>query len=319
MSQEMITARLIDIFDGQITSSTVPFPDTGETILTATSYAVGDTASYLMPDGVYHKVECKSAVTVNFSTAATLPEPWPDDDDNSYWIDLGYVNKLAPFQRDRNTQNDAASPYVVDINPGGRVTVIGINNVLADSVTVENYNASATLLKTQTVQLLTRKVSSWKDWLFQQATQRKKYIFIGLPIASTNTFKLTFTRAAGNVKVGNIVCGISHEIGIAQLKGKVRNENYTVFNADEFGETKIVKRRNIPELDFTLAQKKGRVNSINSLITNDLNGEITLWAGTTDTSDDYFENLMLIGMCMEYNYTMDSKDYAMADIEIRGM
>ena len=318
MSKQMITARPVEIRDAQITSSTAPFPDTGETILTATSYAVGDTGSYLMSDGVYHKVECKSAVTVNFSTAATLPEPWPDDENNSYWIDLGFANKFAPFQRERNTQNSTASPYVVAVDPGERFTAIAINNILADSVQLDVYDSSAVLIKTETRQLLARSVYSVRDWIYQSHRQVTRTLFTNLPAVSTNTFKLTFTRAAGNVQVGNIMPGVALEIGIPQLKGKLRKENFTVFTRDEFGESKITKRRNVPEIELTLIQKKNRLNGINDIV-NDLNGEVTFWAAVTETTDGYFESLMIIGVYKEYGSSIDYPDYVTTNLEIEGL
>src|SRR5574340_707099 len=161
----MITARPISIRDSQITSSSVAYPDTGETLwANAAVYAVGDTVSYyISSDTLYHKFECKTAHTA--ATGTNEPQAYPDDETNTWWTDLGAVNKFAPFQLERNTQNNATSPYTVEINPGERFTAIAISNTIADSVTLEVYDSTATLISTETKQLLVRDVYSWYDWL----------------------------------------------------------------------------------------------------------------------------------------------------------
>lgn len=309
----MITGRPITIRDAQITASSVAYPDTGETLwATAQSYVVGDTRSYLIGD-LYHKFYCIQAHT---SSSSNAPEAFPDDETNGYWTDLGAVNKFAPFQLDRNTQNDAASPYSVSVNPGERFSVIAIGNIIADSVTLEVYDASAALVSTETKQLLVRDVYSWYDWLYQPHRQIKKTIFTDLPSVSTYTFKLIFTRAAGNVRVGHIIPSVAFDIGQAQYRAKVNRENFSTFVRNFDGEVKIKRRRNVPGNLLQLIQDKSKIDGIKNLI-DDLNGEITFWAGLVETTDGYFESLFTIGLYKDYSYSLDHPNHAEAQIDIQ--
>lgn len=310
----MITARPIIIRGAMVTASSVAYPDTDETEWSAASvaYAVGNTVSYLISD-LYHKFECIQAHT---SAADKAPEAFPDDETNGYWLDLGAVNKFAPFQLDRNTQNDAASPYSVSVDPGERFSDIGIGNIIADEVTLEVYDETPTLVRTETKQLLVRDVYSWYDWLYQPHRQIKKTIFTNLPSVSTHTFKLIFTRTAGNVRVGHIIPGVGFHIGDAEYKAKVKRENFSSFARTFDGEVKIKRRRNVPSNQIRLSQDKGLVDGIKNLI-DDLNGEVTFWAGLVETTDGYFESLFTIGLYKDYSYSLDYPTEAIADIEIQ--
>lgn len=308
----MITARPITIRESQITASSVSFPDTGETAWTTTAYVVGNTVSYEIY-GLQHKFYCKTAHT---GAADKLPEAYPDDEANTYWLDLGACNKYAPFQFDRNTQNDAASPYSVTVSPGARFTHIAIGNVEADDVTLEIYDSGDNLIETHTKQMLVRDVYSWYDWLYQEHRQIKKHLFADLPPVSTHKFKLTFTRASGNVKVGHIIPGVGFDIGSAQYKTQIIRENFSVISRDTFGEAKMRKRRNIPGNNLALVQEKGQVNKIRNLI-DDLNATVTFWAGIVETTDGYFESVFTIGIYKDYTYSLDGPNHAIADIEIQ--
>ncbi|MXS81581.1 hypothetical protein [Nitrosomonas oligotropha] len=309
----MITGRPIKISDAQIVSSSVSYPSTGETAwVTATAYAVGETVSYLI-DATYHKFQCIQAHT---SGPTNLPEAFPDDETNGYWIDLGAVNKYAPFQIDRNTQNNAPSPYVVEINPGERFTAVALGNVIADEVTIEVLNESDEVVTTDTKTLLVRDIYSWYDWLYQRHRQITKTIFSGLPAVSSYRFRLTFTRAAGYVRVGQIIPAVAFDIGQAQYAATVKRENFSTFVRDFDGEAKIKRRRNIPNISLQLMQDKSRLDGIKNII-DDLNSEVTFWSGIVRTTDGYFESLFAIGLYKDYSYSLAYPLNVLANIEIQ--
>lgn len=310
----MITTRPINIRGAMVTSSTVPYPDTGETAWAdATVYAAGDTVSYLI-DGLYHKFECKQGHTSDTATGK-IPEAFPDDVDNAYWIDLGAVNKYAPFQLDRNTQNSADSPYVVQADPSARVGAIAIGNIIADSVTLEILNG-ATVVYTETRDLLTREVYNWYTWTYAPFRQIKKTLFSGLPMNANYTFKLTFTKAAGKVRIGHIICGTPMYLGEARENASVGRENFSPVTRNTDGEAKMNKKRNIPSNQLQLLIKKAELDSVLATI-DDLNSEVTFWAGVVENTDGYFESLLTIGFYKQFSHTFIPPDHAIGDIEIQ--
>ncbi len=314
----MTSGLPITIQGAVITASSVSFPDTGETAIAETGYVAGDTVSHLMSDGFYHKFECKGAVTVVFATAATMPEIYPDDETNAYWIDLGAVNREAPFQLQRNTRNDATSPYTVEVDPGTRVGSIGIGgNVLADEITVEVYDSTAALIHSETQAMLKRNVYNYKTWVYAKVRQIKKTIFEDLPMASTNTFKITFTRSSGNVKVGSIIAVNPVVIGSAQYKSDVRRDNTSRVNRDAFDNIKINELGGIPSKSMRLVIPKASLNETLDLI-DVLGSQVTFWSGLVRGAGDngYFESLFTIGFNRSFKHSVSFPSHAEASIEI---
>ena len=227
----MITTNPIRVTSSMVTASSVAYPDTGENLWSsAVNYAAGATVSYSI-NGTFHRFESKQSGNLNH-----IPSAYPGDSTNAWWIDLGYVNKLAAFQLERNTQTITTSPYTVSVDPGERVGCLGIGNIEADSVNLKVYNSSAVLLYNKTNALLSRSVYDWYSWTYAPFQQLKNTLFNNLPINSGNTFELTFTKSSGSVKVGAIVPGMPLDIGRALMGNTgVRMINFSLFERDEFG------------------------------------------------------------------------------------
>lgn len=312
----MISGLPVTIQGATITGSSVSFPDTGETAIAETSYTIGQTVSHLMSDGFYHKFECKGAVTVVFATASTMPELYPNDETNAYWIDLGAVNREAAFFLQRSSQNNAVSPYWVSVSPAARVGAIGVA-ALADDVTLEVYDSTAALLYTETQSLLERNVYSYKTWVYAKVRQVKKTLFENLPMASTNTFKLTFTRASGNVRVGAIIAINPIDVGSAQYNAEVRRDNNNRVNRDDFDDIKINTKGGIPTKSMKLIINKSALDDVLDLI-DDLGGNVTLWSGLVKGAgtDGYFESLFTIGFNRGFKHSISFPRHAEANIEL---
>jgi hypothetical protein len=311
----MITIDPIDIRGAMVTSSTVAYPDTGETLWSAASvgYVLGDTVSYLVGTD-YYRFECLAAHT---SSASNFPIPKPNE--TAEWLDLGFVNKFAMFQLERNTQTiETSSPLIVEVDPGERFGAIGLGNMVADSVQLDIYDSIGGLVSTETVDLIDRYVASWYSYFYQPFRQIKDTLFSDLAINEDYTFKLTFTKASGSVKVGSVVCGMPFEIGGAQYQAKIRRLNFSTFDRDFDGETTITIRRNSPKLDLILFINKPELNGIIRLI-DDLNGVVTAWAGVVESTDGYFESVYITGMYKDIEYSIDYPEHVLANIQIEGM
>lgn len=311
----MITIDPIDIRGAMVTSSTVAYPDTGETAWSgaSTPYVIGDTVSYLVGTD-YYRFEC---ITAHTSSSTNFPVPKPNETVD--WMDLGFVNKYAMFQLERNTQTiETTSPLIVEVDPGERFGAIGIGNIVADSVQLDVYDSIGGLVSTETVDLIDRYVSSWYSYFYQPFRQIKDTLFSDLAINEDYTFKLTFTKASGSVKVGSVVCGMPFDIGAAQYQAKIRRLNFSTFERDFDGETTITIRRSSPKLNLNLFINKNDLNGIIKLI-DDLNGVVTAWAGVVESTDGYFESIYVVGMYKDIEYSIDYPEHVFAAIQIEGM
>ena len=306
----MNVVKPITIRAAQLTSSTVPYPDTGETAWSsaAVAYAVGATVSYTV-DGLIRKFECKTAHTSN---ATNFPVPYPNETAN--WLDLGAVNRYNMFHLERNTQTVANSPYVFEITPGDRFGALGFGGVEADSIRVEVYNGATQIYDT-TRDMIDRSVASWYDFFYQPLRQVRSAAFFDLPVSTTYKAKVTMTKASGQVKCGLFVAGMPLEIGDTEYRAGARILNFSEISRDVFGEAKITKRRSIPKTVQNVIIKKERLNAVIEIF-NDLNAEVALWSGLSNPLDAFFDGLFIIGFYKDIDFSIDNAAEASAGIEL---
>lgn len=308
----MITWKPLTIRAAQLDSSTLAYPGTGETAwVTATGYVVGDTVSYTI-DGLIRKFQCKAAHT---SGASNVPIAYPNE--NAQWLDLGAVNRYAMFHLEWNSQSTGASPLVVECTPGERFGAVAFGNVVADDVRVEVLDG-VTSLYDETYDLISREVYGWRDWLFQPFRQISNYIVLDLPVLTTATLKLTFTRASGDVGVGAVCMGLPVELGTTESRARTRKLNFTQFTRDEFGGVKITPRRSVPKVNANVLFEKTRLNQVRALV-DGLNGVVTVWAGLSNPLDGYFNAMFLIGVYKDEEWSLDHPDHGYLNLEIEGI
>lgn len=306
----MNVTKPITIRAAQLNSSTVPYPDTGETAWSSASvaYAVGATVSYTV-GGLIQKFECKTAHT---SSATNFPVPFPNETAN--WLDLGAANRYNMFHLERNTQTVADSPYIFEVTPGARYGAIGFGNVEADTIRVEIYDGASQIYDS-TRDMIDRSVASWYDFFYQPLRQIRIAAFFDLPVSTSYKAKITMTKAVGKVKCGLFVAGMPLEIGDTLYKAGARLLNFSEISRDVFGEAKITKRRSIPKTVQNVLIQKERLNSVIEIF-NDLNAEVALWSGLSNPLDAYFDGLFIIGYYRDIDFSIDSALEASAGIEL---
>lgn len=309
----MIVIKPVTIRAAQLSSSTIPYPDTGETLWNSgTTYAAGNTVAYEI-DGLLHKFESRQGGNLN-----KIPKAYPDDADNAWWIDLGAVNRYNMFYLERSMQSAAASPLVVEIAAGERIGALAIGNIeAADSVRIEVTIGGSNVYDI-TQNLRTREVYSWYDWQYQPWRQMKSFIALDLPAHTGAIIKLTFTKGTGNVQPGKIVVGMPFSIGETEYKIRARGLNFTQAVRDRFGGVDITPIPSIPRTVQTVEIDKEKLNQTAGII-NDLNGVITAWAGLSNPLDGYFDSAFVIGFYKETEYVIDNPKTSYLSIEIEGI
>jgi len=311
----MITMRPITIRAAQLTSSTIPYPDAGETAWSSASvgYVVGNTVSYTV-DGLIHKFEC---IVAHTSSATNYPVPYPNETAN--WLDLGAVNRYNMFHLERNTQSvETSSPLTVEIDTNERVGMVAIGNIIADDVTLYVYDSTAALVYSETKDLVSRTVNNWFDYFYQPFLQVENTLFTNFPINSGYTHKLTFTKASGSIYVGFVVMGMPFEVGITSERANARRLNFSTIDRAFDGEAKIDIRRSIPEITQTILINKTDLNTGVRLL-DDLNGVVTAWTALSDPSDGYFNTFFVIGFYRDVEYSADHPDHVIANIKLEAI
>lgn len=295
----------ITITDGILTSSTVSEPDTGEVAWNpATAYSLGDTAYLASNHTVYERIIA--------GTTATSP-----DEDTTNWAATGKTNKWQMFDLFRNQQTTAASPLTVVITPGERIDSLvlsGMENVNTIRITVTSVTGGGTVYDL-TTELDTREVLSYWDYFFKPFTTKSSVAFFEIPPYSDAVMTVIFTANSGNVSIGSFVIGRKQFIGNVRPSAVADVINFSTVDRDEFGNSELVQRRNVPKTINEIIVEKGYVNAIRA-IRDDLNAVPAAWVGMDNSDHEYYESILIMGIYKKFSISLDHPNYAVISLEL---
>lgn len=270
-----------------------------------TTYALGDRVIVVGSDS-HHAYESLQAGNVGH-TPASSP---------TYWADLGPTNRWAMFDLLRNTQTDVPSPLTVVISPGQRINSIGLVGLQATSatLTVTSVTGGGTVY-TATQNLNLRETLGWYDYFFLPFDYQESMVLWDLPAYSDAQIALTLTNTRGNVKCGGVVLGTFEYLGEAQYGADADTLNFSSVTRDDYGNSQLVPRRNVPKTAQTLLVEKSRVNRLRK-IRDELNAAPALWSGLDDDTDGYFEALFILGYYRRFSISAQHPTHAIVTLEL---
>ncbi|WP_395055183.1 hypothetical protein [Polaromonas sp.] len=296
----------LEITAGRLTSSTIAEPDTGETAWSGATvaYVVGDRRIRATTHRIY---EC---VVAHTSAASPLPE-----NDPARWLEIGPTNKWAMFDTLRNTATIKANTITVVLTPSVRVDSIALLALSADSVTVSaTTNAVEVYSRSET--LTYRDINDWYEYFFRPFLTKKSVALFDLPPYGDIVITVTLTANGRDVECGACVIGTVDFIGDVQYEAESDVLNFSTVNRDSFGGiSSIVQRRNVPKTIQSIIVEKARVNRVRAL-RDDLAATPAVWAGLSNSSDGYFEAMLILGFYKRFSINLRHPDHAAISLEL---
>ena len=230
------------------------------------------------------------------------------------WFDLGPCNKCAMFDNLVSTQTTAASPLVVEIQPGDVVSNLALINLIGTSVKVEMIVGGVEIY--ESIQSLQgAEIADWWDYYFLQDEQITQALFNDLPAYYNATIRITLTGPS-TVAIGHTVFGPRVELGSLSLGASSGIIDYSRKVTDEFGDTEFVRRAFADEFSGQLLVVNGQLNSIKRTL-RDLRATPALWVGIDD--DTYRELLVVFGWYRSHRIAINYPNHSLIDLEIEGL
>lgn len=295
----------LEIGEVRLISSTTAEPSTSpvETLwVSGATYAEG---AVHIRTTTHRQYRCLTAHTGR----AQLPEV-----DGVYWLDIGATNKWAMFDLLRSTSSVSASPFTVVITPGKRVDSIALIGLLADSVNI-TITSGGIEVYNYTESLTTRNTVSWSEYFYGVFTYKASLVRFDLPPYINAVITITLTKTSGSVSCGALCLGNQIDLGKTQYQAVSGSLNFSVISRDLFGGSVLVPRRSVPKTDQTLFAPKGSVNRIREA-RNLLNAQPAVYSGIDDSSDGYFEALLILGIYKEFSISLDYPDYCKVGLQL---
>lgn len=239
----MFAVKPLTITDAMLTSS-IPEPDTGETVWTAGTYTLGTRRINTTTHRVYEVVADPSTADDPLVGIAKTPKTW---------VDVGPTNRWAMFDGVNNTQSIGAD-ISVDVVPGTIVnTIAGVNVTGADTVTITATSAELAEPWTYDVPMVDNSmIADYYDWFFTDLILRTEFVVNNLPSFTDLEVNILFDGAT--VGVGSLLIGREQYIGISDYGGNLSSLNFGAVNEDAYGNVKFTpgNKAKLTEIPVTI-------------------------------------------------------------------
>lgn len=263
-------------------SSPTWWEDIGE-VYQAYSGAATYAADEYVQDNTNHLVY-QSVVGGNIGNALTDP---------AKWLEIGPTNKWAMFDLLRNTGSTQPSSMTVVLTPGERINAIALIGLVANSVAISATSGGSPVYSYSET-LDTREVFDWYGYFFEPFSTKESAIVFDVPPYSNIVITITLTGTTAGVSCGGCVLGTAVYLGAAQINAESDVLNFSTVTRDDFGNSVLVPRRNVPKTNQVVACEKSRVNKVRA-VRSLLNAVPAVWSALDDTTDDYADALLILG------------------------
>ena len=273
----MIVIRPIQVTPSVLTASNIAEPDTtlagdfAETAWTAGTYNTGTRRIMTTTHKLYEVVAVPSTTDQPDVGAAKTPQTW---------IEVSATNKYRAFDSVIDTQaTDSSAPITYRFQPAGlcnsfaAFNLSGVSEIVltvTDSVDGVVYNNTVDLTDDEIV------VDEY-TWCFSPIIFRSQSVLLDLPAYNNPQIDVTLNGSA-SIGVGEIVIGNSLTLGMAGYGTAVETLDYSVYETDDFGNRRVIRRRTADLTEFKVGVMKNRINYVRNVL-KDLRGVNCVWVG----------------------------------------
>lgn len=274
----MRVIKPIEITDSNLTSSTIPEPDTGETVWAAGTYNLGDRRIKTDTHRVY-EVTADPSTTDDPTGANQGVNANPPT-----WVDVGPTNRWAMFDNVNSTQSIETTQLIVEVTAGQITNSIAgfsiedandINVTVTDPVDGVVYNTDIEMNDNSAV-------ADWYYYFFAPIIKRNSFVLLDLPAYKGATVKITVD--GNNIKFGNFVLGNNLDLGIANYGTSLQLLDFSRKETDIFGNTVVTPGRTSKLVEYDVTIQKDRIGYVFDVISS-VTSIPAVWVGTDDVDD----------------------------------
>lgn len=300
----MIVIPPLEINSNHLISSTIAEPDTGEPALwnAGSSYSVGNLVRRAQTKKIYESLSVTPTIDSaepEVSIYATAPK----------WREVGFINRYKMFDYTRNDSSTGSNTLNVQVSLPQRidsVALVGMSNI--DTIVVELVYSGGTYVI----------YNGSNNYVEDSVTKYyETRTFFNIPPFLNGTLHVTLTApgGTGTISVKYLVVGQEEDVGLLQNGLTVDAINFSKVDRDTYGNSTLIRRRNVPKIRGSLALEPKVVDRV-SVLRDSLNAKPALWIGIDSTTNSYYNSLVILGIYKVFSFNIDNPVQVLADIEI---
>lgn len=301
----MRVIKPVTIDDTILASSTIPEPDTGETVWTPGTRLLNEQFISTVTHRVYQVV----------ADPSTTDDPVDGVNANPpTWVNVAPTNKFAMFDNVNSTQSLETTSLIVEIDTGlitnsiAGIAIDGastINVTMTDPTAGEVFNRDISMINNS-------QVGGWYDYFFAPIINITSFVVLDLPVFPAATIKLTVTGAT--IEFGSLIVGSQVTLGVSNFGTSLQLLDFSRKETDTFGNTVVVQGRTSKLVNFDVTVQRSLVG----YVINQLNGLTTtpsVYVGTTESDD----STLVFGYFRDVNINISSPTITDMTLVVEGL
>jgi hypothetical protein len=250
--------RPIAITDSNLLSSNVPEHDYSAWDV-ATAYAIGDRVIYVAANihNVYEAVATSTGEDPYYGT--TVP---------AKWALVGSTNKWCLFDARVGSQTVNSTSIDVTLYLGEPMDAIALLNVSALSATVTITDpADGVVYDVEHSMIDTGWVTDWYAYFYEPTARKADRVITGLPRYPNATVRVLL-ESPDYARCGEMVMGRAREIGGTQYGATVGIQDYSIKQANDWGDYTILERAFAKRAEFRIWVESTVVDGLQTMLAN---------------------------------------------------
>ncbi len=299
----MIFIRPTEVTDAIYTGGNLTENDTDDAPLwnSGTAYTVG---IQCRRTGTHKVYECLVANT-NFVPENNLTGVTPK------WLEVGATNMWRIVDEIADDVTTNADLIEIEMTPGLMDSVALINSD-GETATCRRIVDAVTVFE-ETINFALDNVFDWWDYFTEPIIRKTDIVFENIPVYGTGTLEIEVSAPGSTAQIGELVFGLSRDIGELQWKPRVRRRSYSRVVTDDFGRTVITRRRNAKLLTCDLFIPNELFDEINRLM-GVYDATPLVWVGDND-----YSSLIIFGIYIDFESVLDSPGGSFCNLQLLGV
>lgn len=277
----------------------------------ATTYVAGDFCKISSLHKIY---KCLSSTYVDSGGTSHeilnyYPPDWLVTANSTYpWQEYATDNKWACIDEYVNTLSSCDSGEMIYNFDCGGCNSVALLNLSASSVTLNIYNSDGSLYSTETTETY-RHVDTLEE-LFVSPPERKQNIFFKFSLGLSGIMQLVIKNDFGTVRCGVISIGRLKYIG--KTTGEVQKifNNYSSFQTDSLGRTKIAQGFYSYSPKFNVKIEKSLLSSVSKTIIDNRANNIVCVIDNVEDPNLAEPELLVYGYIAGFTQTLRKTHYS---------
>ena len=241
------------------------------------------------------------------------------EDEIGFWEEVGATNQHKMIDEYVNTKTENTTSIHVRF-PVEQVDFITLFGLDAQTVTLSLWSDEmASLLWTQEYDLIygsagVVNITTWYEYFFGVLAPKSELAVALGALTYSGVLEVEIEGEEGSVVTcGNVVCGRLFDIGETQFGMKVGILDFSEYNTDDDGRTKVIPGYWSKKMEATLYLPNSYVDSVYRRLSG-LGGKPTAWIG-----DEEYESSIVYGTFRDFGVTVEGPSHSFCDLEVEGL